>query len=146
MSEEEQINPVAMNIALLHEVQKHMINVDADIQDVRAELEVIRKNQEKNSVHLKYEVDLSVARVDKEIADFPKIGLDINSIIILPIPSALSIRLRGLTDETINLSEKQSLSLNNHKITRLFVTNAVGSGTAEIHVFGKPEVEAWLVK
>ena len=139
MSEEE-INPTAMNIALLREIQKHMISVDADIQTVQAELGIIRRNQERNTIHLKYEIDLSVTRTDKEIADFPKMGLDMNSIIILPIPSALSIRLRGLTDEIIDLSEMQSLSLNNHKITRLLVTNAAGSGTAEIHVFGKPEV------
>jgi hypothetical protein len=133
MSKEEPINPDAMNIALLREIQKHMISMNEDIQ-------AVRKDQERNTVHLKYEVDLSVARTNEEIADFPKMGLDINSIMILPIPSALSIRLRGLTDEVINLSEKQSLSLNNHKITRLLVTNVTGSGTAEIHVFGKPEV------
>jgi len=140
MSEEEQINPAAMNIALLREMQKHMISMNADIQSAQAELKVIRRNQERNNIHLKYEVDLSVSHTDKEIADFTKMGLDMNSIIILPIPSALSIRLRGLTDEVIDLTEKQSLSLNNHKITRLFVTNAVGTGIAKIHVFGKPEV------
>lgn len=142
----EEVNPEAMQIALLEEIQKSMLSMNKGIHTVQTELEIIRTNQERNTTHLKYEVDLSVAHTNKEIADFPKMGLDINSIIILPVPSAMSIRLRGLADETIDLSEKQSLSLNNHKITRLLITNVVGTGTAEIHVFGKSEVKIWAVK
>ena len=135
--EEEQINPVAMNIALLREVQKHMISVDADIQDVRAELEVIRKNQEKNSVHLKYKVDLSIARADKEIADFSKIGVEINSLTILKLPSNMSLRIIGMPGEVIDLEAGESISITNHVITRLLVTNEAASGTARIHAFGR---------
>jgi len=135
----EEVSSDAMIIAILKNIEDAVILGNSKIDALRSELE-------RNDVHLKYEVDLSVAHTDKEIADFTKMGLDINSIIILPVPSALSIRLRGLTDETISLSEKQSLNLNNHKITRLIVTNTVGSGTAEIHTFGKMEVKTWVVK
>jgi len=137
MSEEEQINPVAMNIALLREVQKHMISVDVDIQTVRAELEVIRKNQEHNSVHLKYEVDLSVVHTDKEIVDFTEMGLEANNITIMPVPSPMSIRLRGLESEKIDLEKKESIDISNQVITRILISNDAGSGTARIHVFGK---------
>ena len=137
MSEEEQINPVAMNIALLREVQKHMISMNADIQTVRLELEVIRRNQERNDVHLKYEVDLSVAHTDKEIADFTKMGLEINTVTVMPVPSPMSIRLRGLESEKIDLEKKESIDISNQAITRLLVTNEAGSGIARIHAFGK---------
>jgi len=134
---EEQINPVAMNIALLREMQKHMISMNADIQSAQAELKVIRRNQECNDVHLKYEVDLSVVHTDKEIADFTKMGLEVNTVTIMPVPSPMSIRLRGLESERIDLEKKESIDVNNQVITRLLVTNVAGSGTARIHAFGK---------
>ena len=134
---EEQINPAAMNIALLREVQKHMISMNVDIQSAQAELKIIRRNQERNDVHLKYEVDLSVAHTDKEIANFSEMGLKINTMTIMPVPSPMSIRLKGLESEKIDLEKKESIDVNNQVITRLLVTNVAGSGTASIHVFGR---------
>ena len=142
----EKVNPEAMQIALLEGIQKSMLSMNKCIQKTQTELVGIRQNQERNTIHLKYTIDLSVAHTNKEIADFPEMGIDMNSIMIMPVPSTMSIRLRGLSDELIDLDIRESLSLNNHKITRLFVTNVVGAGTAEIHVFGRPEVKLWVEK
>jgi hypothetical protein len=130
MSKEEQINPDAMNIALLREIQKHMISMNEDIQ-------AVRRNQEPNNVHLKYEVDLSVAHTDEEIADFLKVGVKINSLTVLRLPSAMSIRLAGLSSEKIDLEAGEYVSISEQKITRLLVSNTAGTGIARIHVFGR---------
>lgn len=133
----EQISPEAMTIALLKEIQQSMRTVSDDIRGVKSELEIIRKGQEKNTVHLKYEIDLSVAHTNEEIADFTKMGVEINSLTVLPVPSAISLKLRGVTDEIIDLVAKERISISNHLIDHLLITNDAGSGVAKIHVFGK---------
>jgi hypothetical protein len=133
----EEVSVAAMNIALLKEIQVAIQTMNEDVKGVKSELEVIRNNQQKNTIHLKYEVDLSVIHTNEEIADFTKMGIEINALTVMPVPSAISIRMRGLTDAKIDLDEKEEINVTNHLITRLLVTNTTGSGTAEIHVFGK---------
>jgi len=125
----EEVNPEAMSIASMVELRDAMLGV-------KKELEALRKSQ-KTDVHLDYSIDLSKARDNEEIADFVKMGLEISSILILPLPSAISIRLRGLTDPNIDLEKDEELSLYNHEITRIIVTNTAGTGTAKIHVYGR---------
>jgi len=126
----EEVNPEAMMIGMLNEMRKELIGM-------KGELKVIRKQSEKTDVHIDYEVDLSVAHTNEEIADFIKMGVEITSIIILPVPSAISIRLRGLTDPNIDLEKDEDYSLSDHLITRLMVTNIAGTGTAKVHVYGR---------
>jgi len=125
----EEVNPEAMSIASMVELRDAMLGV-------RKELEALRKAQ-KTNVHLDYNIDLSIAHDNEEIADFVKMGLEITSILILPLPSVMSIRLRGLTDPYIDLEKDEELSLYNHLITRIIVTNTAGTGTAKIHVYGR---------
>ena len=132
-----EVNPEAMQIALLEEIQRSMLSINKGVLSMQSELEIIRRNQEKNDVHLKYKVDLSVAHTNKEIADFTKMGLEVNTVTVMPVPSPISIRLRGLTSELIELEKKESIDVDNQVVTRLLVTNEAESGTARIHVFGK---------
>jgi hypothetical protein len=101
------------------------------------ELASIRKSQEPNTIHLKYEVDLSVARTDNLIADFDEMGVKINSITIPKVPDSITIKLNSTASETIELEAGGSISLGNQEIRRIYVTNSVGSGIVYIHVFGK---------
>jgi len=133
----ERISSDAMVIGLLKEVQVAIQDTNSRLDGVNSQLDEIRKNQQKNSIHLKYEVDLSTEHIDTEIADFIKMGVEINALTIMPVPSAISLRLRGLQDEKIDLLTKEVINITGHIITRLLVTNSVGTGTAEIHVFGK---------
>jgi len=134
----EKLNPEAYRIALLEQIQKSMAVMNKNVQSMRAEM---RSFQEKSDVHLRYPVDLSVAHDDYEIADFTNSDFDVNSIIILPLPSDMSIKLRGRTDEPMILEENHSLNLDNVSITRLLVTNIADAGTAEIHIYGKRRVK-----
>jgi len=126
----EKVSSEAMTIALLKEIHEATLSM-------RNELEVIRKNQANNTLHLKYEVDLSVAHSNEEIADFTKMGVEINAIVIMPVPSPVTFKLRGLEDEDIDLEQKETFDLSGHSITRILVTNEVGTGIAKIHVFGR---------
>lgn len=137
ISLEEQINPEAMNVALLREIQKHMISMNEDLQAAQSELEIIRRNQEKNTVQLKYKIDLSKARTDEKIADFEKEGIEVDSMTVLKLPSSMSFKISGMAGEVIELETGESVSITNQKITRLLVTNEAGSGTARVHVFGR---------
>lgn len=125
------------NLALLKEIQVAMLKMNESLGYVKNELEIIRRNQEMNEVHLKFEVDLGIVHTNEEIADFAKMGLEVNSLTILRLPSAMSIRLTGLTGEKIDLEAGESINVTNHEITRLLVTNEEGSGIARIHVFGR---------
>lgn len=133
----EEVSITAMIIALLKEVQVATVKTSDELGLVKSELTTIRQNQQKNAIHLKYEVDLSVAHTNEEIADFVKMGIEINALTVMPVPSAVSLRLRGLTDETIDLDEKEVVNITGHLITRILVTNSAGIGTAELHVFGR---------
>jgi len=124
------VRPEAMNIALLKEIQETMLSM-------KSELEAIRKGQANNTLHLKYEVYLSVAHTNEEIADFEKMGVEVNAIIIMPVPSPVTFKLRGLEDEEIDLEQKETLDLSGHYITRILVTNEAATGIAKIHVFGR---------
>lgn len=126
----EKVRPEAMSIALLKEIQEGMLSM-------RNELEAMRKAQSNNTLHLKYEVDLSVAHTNEEIADFTEMGVEINAIIIMPVPSAVTFKLGGLEDEDIDLELKETFDLSGHSITRILATNEVGTGTVKIHVFGR---------
>ena len=137
MAKEEAYPPEVWIIAALKDMAELQKKANTRLEGMQSELETIRKSQEKSKVHHKYEVDLSVVRTNKEIADFTKLGLEIDSIHILPVPSAMSVRLRGLTDETVDLAVGDDYSLSGHLITRILVTNAAGSGTAYIHVYGR---------
>lgn len=133
----EEVSVAAMNIALLKEIQVALQDVNSRLDGVQSKLVDIHVNQQKNTIHLKYEVDLTVVHVNEEIADFVKMGIEVNALTVMPVPSAISLRLRGLTDETIDLDTKEVISITGHLITRLLVTNSVGTGTAQIHIFGK---------
>jgi len=134
---EKPLPPEAYIIGTLTEMLEAQNKTNERLQGMQTELESIRKSQEKSNMHLKYEVNLSKAHTNEEIADFAKIGVEIDSIIILPVPSAMSIRLRGLSDETVDLEAGDDYSLSGHLITRILVTNAADKGTAYIHVYGR---------
>lgn len=134
---DEALPPEVWMIATLKEMVEAQKMTNKQLQGMQSELEAIRRNQANNTVHLKYEVNLSVVHTNHELADFVKMGIEMNAIVIMPVPSALSLRLRGLTDELIDLDAKESFDLSGHSITRLLVTNEAGTGTAEIHVFGR---------
>lgn len=137
VSDDKPLPPEAFIIASLKELIVEQKTTNSQLKIVKDELETMRKGQEKSKVHLKYEVDLSTAHTDIEIADFVALGIEIDSIIVLPVPSALSLKLRGVPDDTIDLDRGHDLSLSGHIITRILATNVAGSGTAYIHVYGR---------
>jgi len=106
-------------------------------EELKVELQTIT---DRNTIHLKYEINLAVAHSNYVIADFRKMGVEINALTILPLPSAISIKLRGIEDESIDLETYDRIDISNHSITRLLITNSAGTGTAKIHVFGKSTI------
>lgn len=136
-SPEEALPPEVFVIATLKEILVAQNKTNTQLQSVENELITIRKSQEKSKIHLKYEIDLSVEHTDFEVADFIKLGIEIDSIHIMPVPSDVEIKLRGQIDEAVSLETGDDYTLSNHLITRILATNSVGSGTATIHVYGR---------
>jgi len=133
----EEFPPEVWMIATLKEILEVQKMSNQQLQEMKGELSTIRKSQEKSTLHERYDIDLSVTHTNEKIADFVKLGLEIDSIHILPVPSAINIKLRGITDKTINLSIGEDYTLSGYLITRILVTNSAGSGTAYIHVYGR---------
>lgn len=129
--------PEALRIAYLDLLLEATENLIVITQGVVTGVGDIKRELGKNDVHLRFAVDLSMAHIDHELADFEKMGVEINSISVLKLPYALTLKLRGLTDEIIDLEKDHSIDISGHDITRLLVTNTAGTGTAKIHVFGK---------
>jgi hypothetical protein len=130
VSDEEKLPPEAWIIASLKEILVAQNTTNERLQSVENKLT-------KSTIHLKYKINLTVAHTNELIADFTKLGVEIDNIHILPVPSAISIRLRGMADETVDLEIGDDYTLSGHVITQILVTNEVGTGTAEIHVYGR---------
>jgi len=127
----EEISSEVMQVALLEKTLEHVVRLTEEMKQLREEF------SRKSDIHLKYDVDLSVAHTNYEVEDFVKMNFDVDNVNILPLPSAMSIKLRGIGDDPIELGTKELLSLSDHEVTRMLVTNDAGTGTAKIHVFGR---------
>lgn len=134
---EEALPPEVWTIAALKELLVAQQTTNTKLTSMENELITIREGQEKSKIHLKYEIDLSTAHTNLEVADFEKMNVEIDSIHVMPVPSDMDVKLRGITDEVISLETGDDYTLSNHLITRILVTNSAGSGTATIHVYGR---------
>jgi hypothetical protein len=137
LSEPEALPPDVWIIASLKEILEAQKVTNQQLLSMQNELISIRKSQEKSDIHLKLTVDLSVAHSDSELVDFVTEGLEIDSAYVMPVPSAVSLKFRGVEDETVDLNAGDDYSLSGHVITQIFVTNTAGTGTATIHVYGR---------
>ena len=131
----EEVNTAAMQLALLELHLKKLDRATDDIEQLRNDF------NSKSNVHMEYKVDLSVTHTDHLVSDFTEMNFEVYSLTITPLPSAMSIKLRGISDEPIELNTKEVLTITNHEVTRLLVTNEAGTGTAKIHVFGRHKVK-----
>ena len=130
----EEINPDAINAALLLELRDGIFSLKEEMGRLKEE---IAKLKEKNDLHLRFELDLSIERDNELIADFDEMGIEVNALTIPAVPSALTIRFNSQSEEPIELSAKQRISISEYEIRRIYITNSAGSGIAYIHVFGK---------
>jgi len=137
MNESEALPAEAWIIATLKEILEVQKITNQRLSDVQNELSSIRNAQKKSDIHLKFRVNLSIEHTNEEIIDFIKEGLEIDSVYVMPVPSPISLKFRGIDDETIDLNVGDDYSLSGHVVTQIFITNSAGSGEAIIHVYGR---------
>ena len=139
------VSAEAMSLGLLKDIQEaaertqNFIAILADtMANVEKDIDAMRKNQKLNNVHLKYDIDLSVEHVDFVVADFTKMKLHIDTLTVLKLPSDMSMKLTGLSSESIDLEADDIITITRQEITRLLISNPpAGIGIAHIHVFGR---------
>lgn len=100
-------------------------------------LEEIRDSLALNDFKDTFLVDLSVAHVDLQF-DMPS-QISINTITVMPVPAAMSLKINSTADKVIELEEGETITITKQEIKRLYVSNEVGAGNARIHIFGKVE-------
>ncbi|NQT07555.1 hypothetical protein HQ586_00610 [Candidatus Bathyarchaeota archaeon] len=81
-------------------------------------------------------VDLSVAHTDFQYEMPPQIS--INSLTVMPVPSAMSLKINSTADKVIELRVGETIVLAKQEIKRFYISNdAAAEKEARIHVFGK---------
>lgn len=83
-------------------------------------------------------VDLSVAHTDLQYEMPPQIS--INSLTVMPVPSAISLKINSTADKVIELKVGETIVLTKQEIKRFYISNEVATDQeVRIHLFGKIE-------
>jgi len=132
-----EVKPEAMSIALLEMINKSLLTANKLLEQEKVALDNISKNQEPNDYNLSYTIDLTIAHTNVLLIDTSKDGIKANALAIPITPSPFTIRLNSLNSEPIDIAIGGSLSLVNHKIDRIYITNVASVGTVTIQVLGR---------
>lgn len=101
-------------------------------------LEEIRDSLAPNDYRDTVIVDLSEAHTDLQFEMPPQIS--INSLTVMPVPSAMSLKINSTADKIIDLKVGETIVITKHEIKRFYISNGVAAEKeARIHVFGKIE-------
>ena len=100
-------------------------------------LEEIRDSLAPNNYRDTFDVDLSVAHTDLQF-EMPS-QISINSLTMMPVPSALNLKINTTADKVIKIKEGETIVITKHEIKRFYISNDEGAGEARIHVFGRTE-------
>lgn len=98
-------------------------------------LEEIRDGLSPNNYNDTIEVDLSEAHTDLQF-EMPR-EIKINSLTVMPIPSAMSLKINSTAGKVIDMEERETIMITKQEIERFYVSNDAGEGRARIHIFGR---------
>ena len=100
-------------------------------------LEEIRDFLAPNDYKDTIRIDLSVAHTELRY-DMPT-QIKINSMTVMPVPSAMSLKINDTADEAVELEVTEGFTFTKHEIERFYVSNEAGEGIARLYIFGRVE-------
>lgn len=100
-------------------------------------LEEIRDFLAPNDYKDTIRIDLSVERTELRY-DMPT-QIKINSMTVMPVPSAMSLKINDTADEAVELEKTEGFTFTKQEIERFYISNEAGAGIARLYIFGRVE-------